>query len=199
MIASVRGVVSSMGAGSAVIEVSGVGILVQATPETLSRLRTGEEALLFTSLVVREDSLTLFGFSDDDERAVFDILQSVSGIGPRTALAILSVHNPDQLRHAVALKDEGALTRVPGIGKKGAARMILELGTKLGPAKGSTTATQATDVAADVNAEVLTGLVNLGWTERDAAPALAQAQSDIPNGTVAQLLRASLQILGSRR
>lgn len=199
MIASLRGIVTSMGTGSAVIEVSGVGMLVHATPETLSHIRLGEEALLYTSLVVREDSLTLFGFSSNDEREVFDILQSVSGIGPRTALTILSVHNPDQLRNAVAAKDEGALTRVPGIGKKSAARMVLELGTKLGPAKGNASVERATDVAADVNAEVLAGLVNLGWPERDATLALEQAQKELPNAAVTQLLRAALQILGSRR
>ncbi len=135
MIASVRGRVLSIRLDAAVVEVGGVGLLVQATPATLAGLRVGGEAELATTLVVREDALTLFGFADADERAVFEIVQTVSGIGPRLALAMLAVHTPDGLRAAVAGQDLAALTRVPGIGRKGAQRIVLELADRLGVAR----------------------------------------------------------------
>ena len=118
MIASVRGTVLTVRLDAAVIEVGGVGMLVHATPTTLAGLRPGAAAQLATSLVVREDSLTLFGFADDDEREVFEVVQTVSGVGPRLALAMLAVHSPDGLRRAVAGEDLAALKRVPGIGHK---------------------------------------------------------------------------------
>ena len=127
MIASVRGRVLAVRLDCAVIEVGGVGLLVLATPATLAGLRIGDEAELATSLVVREDSLTLFGFADADERDVFETVQTVSGIGPRLALAMLAVHAPDGLRAAVAAQDLTALIKVPGIGRKGAQRIVLEL------------------------------------------------------------------------
>lgn len=198
VIASLRGTVVSVRTGHAVIETGGVGMMFHATPDTLASLHVGTEGQVSTSLVVREDSLTLFGFATDDEREVFEILTSVSGIGARTALTILSVHSPDALRSAVERKDEAALTRVPGIGKKGAQRMLLELGSKLGPATGGTTASADVSSAAH-SSEVLEALTNLGWSEKEAAPALSEAEQAHPEGTVAQLLRASLQVLGSRR
>ncbi|WP_124054887.1 Holliday junction branch migration protein RuvA [Arcanobacterium ihumii] len=196
MIASLRGTVISVGIATAVIEVGGVGMLIHATPTTLAKLRVGSEASLFTSLVVKEDSLTLFGFADDDERAVFETLNTVSGIGPRTALTILSVHTPDALRLAIQNKNESALTQVSGIGKKGAQRMILEIGDKLGPAHG---AVQASAPSSGASPDILEALVNLGWQEREATSAISEARESNPDATVAQLLRSSLQILGSRR
>ena len=127
MIASVHGTVLAVRLDAAVVEVGGVGLLVQATPTTLAGLRVGSTARLATSLVVREDSLTLFGFADADEREVFEVVQTVSGVGPRLALAMLAVHTPDGLRRAVAAEDLAALQRVPGIGRKGAQRIVLEL------------------------------------------------------------------------
>ena len=115
-----------------VVTVGGVGLLVHASPRTLAGLRVGEPARLATSLVVREDSLTLFGFADDDERATFEILQTVSGIGPRLALSMLAVHEPEALRRAVATDDLAALRRVPGVGLKGAQRLALELKGRIG-------------------------------------------------------------------
>lgn len=197
MISSLRGTVTAVSTSVAAIETGGVGLAFHATPSTLAQLHVGSEGYVVTSLVVREDSLTLFGFMTEDERDVFELLQSVSGIGARTALTILSVHSPDELRAAVERKDEAALTRVPGIGKKGAQRMLLELGSKLGPARGGNVAEVVAPVAH--TAEVLEALTNLGWSEKEAGPALAQAEESMPDGTVAQLLRASLQILGSRR
>ncbi|MFV2119347.1 Holliday junction branch migration protein RuvA, partial [Streptomyces sp. Act-28] len=138
MIAFVTGPVAALSPTSAVVEVGGVGMAVQCAPNTLSTLRVGQEARLHTSLVVREDSLTLYGFADDDERQVFELLQTASGVGPRLAQAMLAVHTPDALRAAVASGDEKALTAVPGIGKKGAQKLLLELKDRLGAPVGAT-------------------------------------------------------------
>lgn len=132
MIAFVSGAVAALGPDLAVVEVGGVGLAVQCTPGTLAGLRIGEPARLATSLVVREDSLTLYGFASDDERGVFELLQTASGVGPRLAQAMLAVHSPDALRRAVATEDLGSLTLVPGIGRKGAQRIVLELRDRLG-------------------------------------------------------------------
>lgn len=132
MIAFVSGPVAALAPTTAVIEVGGIGMAVQCTPNTLAGLRIGQEARLATSLVVREDSLTLYGFADDDERQVFELLQTASGVGPRLAQAMLATHTPDALRIAVATGDEKALTAVSGIGKKGAQKLLLELKDRLG-------------------------------------------------------------------
>lgn len=200
MIASLAGTVEAVGISSAVISVAGVGMEFLAAPATLSHLFVGEHARVFTSLVVREDSLTLFGFDTADERDVFQILLAVSGIGPRIALTILSVLPPDNLRSAIAHKDEAALTQVPGIGKKGAQRMILELGTKLGaPRSGAHTAVTPSGSAAD--ADVLEALVNLGWQERTAQSAIDEARAGEAGTSFGtpELLRRALQVLGSKR
>ena len=132
MISHLDGTVSAIAPEGAVIEVGGVGLLVQCTPGTLAMLAPGSRARVATSLVVREDALTLFGFAADDERDVFELLQTASGVGPRLALAMLAVFTPDELRRAVAAEDITALTRVPGIGRKGAQRIVLELAGRLG-------------------------------------------------------------------
>ena len=138
MISHLAGRVAAIAPEGAVIEVGGVGLLVQCTPGTLATLRPGEPARVATSLVVREDALTLFGFATDDERDVFVLLQTASGVGPRLALAMLAVFTPDALRRAVLSEDVAALTRVPGIGRKGAQRIVLELAGRLGaPGSGS--------------------------------------------------------------
>lgn len=197
MIASVRGTVVHLGASQAIVEVGGIGFAVLATPATLSELREGSEALLTTSLVVREDSLTLYGFAEDDERQVFEILQSVSGVGPRLALGILAVHTPNALRHAVANEDAAALQRVSGIGKKGAQRILLDLGTKLGPPTGEAQAVApGTPQAHD--SDVVDALIGLGWPERDARMAYESALSAQPEASIPVLLKSSLQILGAR-
>ncbi|HEY1620249.1 MAG TPA: Holliday junction branch migration protein RuvA, partial [Streptosporangiaceae bacterium] len=132
MIAHLDGTVSAVAPDGAVIDVGGVGMLVQCTPATLAGLRPGERARVATSLVVREDALTLFGFASDDERATFELVQTASGVGPRLAMAMLAVLTPDALRRAVAAEDLAALTSVPGIGRKGAQRIVLELAGRLG-------------------------------------------------------------------
>src|SRR5580704_16193989 len=134
MIAHLDGTVSGVAPDGAVIDVGGVGLLVQCTPGTLAGLRTGERARVATSLVVREDALTLYGFGTEDERNTFELVQTASGVGPRLALAMLAVFTPDALRRAVATEDLAALTTVPGIGRKGAQRIVLELAGRLGPA-----------------------------------------------------------------
>ena len=199
MIASVRGRVLAVRLDAAVVEVGGVGLLVQATPATLAGLRTGQEAELATSLVVREESLTLFGFADTDERDVFETLQTVSGIGPRLALAMLAVHTPEGLRSAVAAQDVTALTRVPGIGRKGAQRIVLELTDRLAPPSGSGPAASAAPAGAPNGGleQVVEALVGLGWPVRAASDAVDAVAADHEPGTdVAVLLRAALRTLG---
>lgn len=132
MIASLRGRVLDVSLTGAVIETGGIGMAFQATPATLSGLRTGEEGFVLTELVVREDSMTLFGFADADERHCFRVLLSAKGVGAKLALAVLAVHAPDALRRAVASRDVAALTRVPGLGPKGAQRVIIDVGDGLG-------------------------------------------------------------------
>lgn len=202
MIASVHGTVLAVRLDAAVVEVGGVGLLVQATPTTLAGLRVGQPGRLFTSLVVREDALTLFGFADDDERDVFETLQTVSGVGPRLALAMLAVHTPDGLRRAVVDEDLAALVRVPGIGRKGAQRIVLELGDRLG-APVRTAGGAAVPLAADHREQVVEALVGLGWPLRaaqDAVAAVLDGTTD-PVGAdeVPGVLRAALRSLGSAR
>lgn len=202
MIAFLTGRVAARGAGSAVIDVGGVGMTVQCTPSALSRLHVGEEGTVATSLVVREDSLTLFGFADDDEKNLFEQVQTASGIGPRIALAMLAVHSPDSLRQAVATEDTAALTRVPGIGKKGAQRIVLELRGKLDApvmTHGDLPSAAPPNVSAPNGAwrgQVVSGLVNLGWSAKDAeaaAAAVAAEAEDTSDVTV--LLRSALRKL----
>jgi holliday junction DNA helicase RuvA len=203
VIASVRGTVLALAPGSAVVEVGGVGLDVQCVPAALAGLRVGHTATLATTLVVREDSLTLFGFDRPETRDLFVVLQSVTGIGPRIAQAVLAVLEPDALRSAVAREDLAALTRVPGIGRKGAARIVLELTGKLGPAVGTGAVDGPSEgpPAPDWEAQVHTGLVGLGWSSRDADGAveavrpLAADQTAAGEVNVGGLLRAALQRL----
>lgn len=172
MIASVRGLVLSAGLGSAVIEVGGVGLLLHTTAATAASLRPGTEATLTTTLVVREESLTLYGFADEDERTVFTQVQTVSGVGPRLALAMLAIHAPDGLRRAISGGDLAALTKVPGIGKKGAERIVLELRDKIGAPSGTVSAEVARPAADEASAQVRDALVGLGWSSRQAEEAV---------------------------
>lgn len=198
MIASLRGRVLGVRLDSVVVEVGGVGMLVQATPATLAALRVGAEAELATSLVVREDSLTLFGFADADERDVFETLQTVSGVGPRLALAMLAVHTPEGLRRAVATEDLTALMKVPGIGRKGAQRIVLELTDRLGPPRQQDAVTAAPAGADGVGHEpVVDALVGLGWNTKQAEQAVAAVTAgDGGPRDVAATLREALRHLG---
>jgi len=206
MIAHVRGTVAGVAPDGAVIEVGGVGMRVQCTPGTLATLKPGESAQIATSLVVREDSLTLYGFCTEDERNVFELLQTASGIGPRLALAMLAVHAPDALRRAVATEDLGALTMVPGIGRKGAQRIVLEMKDRLGPPGDvGDPLPRAAQRAPSWRDQVQSGLVNLGWPARDADQAIAALEEEGviggPDGEavdVATVLRAALRKLSKQ-
>lgn len=202
MIAFVRGRVAGTSLTSAVLEVGGIGLELQCTPDTLAGLRHGAEVSLPTSMVVREDSLTLFGFADDDEKQMFELVQTASGVGPKLAQAMLAVLRPETLRRAVAGDDVKTLTTVPGIGQKGAQRIILELRDRIGMpgsyAEPGAAATAAGPVGADWQAQVQTGLVGLGWSAKEADRAIAAVapeadQTATPD--VARLLRLALRTL----
>ncbi|GHA90970.1 Holliday junction branch migration protein RuvA [Streptomyces chryseus] len=209
MIAFVSGPVAALAPTTAVIEVGGIGMAVQCAPNTLSTLRVGQDAKLATSLVVREDSLTLYGFADDDERQVFELLQTASGVGPRLAQAMLAVHSPDALRLAVSTGDEKALTAVPGIGKKGAQKLLLELKDRLGEPLGTgrhVGAQRAASGPAPWGEQLQAALIGLGYATREAEEAVAavapQAEAALAEGNrppVPQLLRAALQTLNRAR
>lgn len=199
MIASVRGQVVAVGADSAVLEVGGVGLRVHCAPSTLTGLRVGQEARLATSLVVREDALTLYGFADDDSRDLFDLLQTASGVGPKLAQAVLSVLTPDVVRKALANGEIGVLTQVPGIGRKSAERLVLELRDKVGPAP-ATGAVPHGD-AVGWRDQVRTGLIGLGWSAAQADQAVAEVARSLGDEVppVPQLLKQAIRLLGSRR
>ncbi len=198
MISSLTGTVRTVSLDSVVVVVGGVGFRVAATPTTLAGLRTGTEAELATSLVVREDSLTLFGFADADEREAFELLQTVTGIGPRLALAMLAVLTPDQLRRAIAQEDLAALMRVPGIGRKGAQRIVLEVGDRLGPpTSGEAVAGRVQSAGDGASSDVVDALVGLGWSARSAEQAVAAVvEAGHDPADTGGLLRAALRTLG---
>jgi Holliday junction DNA helicase RuvA len=203
VIAFVSGRVAALAPDGVVVEVGGVGLALQCAPATLARLRVGEPARLPTSLVVREESLTLYGFADEDERTVFELLQTASGVGPRLAQAALAVHSPDALRRAVATEDLVALTQVPGIGRKGAQRIVLELKDRLGaPTGGATGAVDRPGAAGAWRPQLHAALLGLGWSAREADEALvaaaAEADEVVAAGgapDVAVLLRSALRTL----
>lgn len=199
MIASVSGTVLTAQLDHVVVEVGGVGMLVHTTPATAAGLRVGQQARLSTTLVVREDSLTLYGFGDDDERALFEQVQTVSGVGPRLALAMLSVHAPDVTRAAIGSGDIATLTKVPGIGKKGAERIVLELRDKVGVLPGATPGAGAAPATGGTQPQVVEALVGLGWSVKQAEDAVGRVASAGDAGSMAStsaMLRAALRELG---
>lgn len=208
MIASLRGEVLEVSLTGATIEVGGVGMSFLATPATLAGLRVGQEGRVCTELVVREDSLTLYGFADADERHCFRVLLGAKGVGAKLALAMLAVHTPDALRRAIADQDVAALKRVPGLGPKGAQRVIIDVGDKLGPVLGSEPLPTGAPASAPgavgaANADVVAALVQLGWNESTATQAVVAVEAgrsqDSPELGVPELLRASLRWLGGGR
>lgn len=205
MISSLNGRVAAVTVDSAVIEVGGVGLTVQCTPTTSASLHVGQTANLATSLVVREDSLTLYGFADDDERQIFDLVQTVSGVGPRLAQAMLAVHSPDALRQIVATEDLTALTKVPGVGRKGAQRIVLELKDKLTGMPMTGGGSPQPLVVSGWQADVHAALIGLGWNVKQADDAVSQVAGEAARGEpgidvndTASLLRAALRLLGPR-
>ena len=202
MIAFVAGRVAALAPDGAVVEVGGVGLAVQCTPGTLAGLRIGDPAHLPTSLVVREDSLTLYGFADEDERVVFELLQTASGVGPRLAQAMLAVHSPDVLRQAVATEDLTTLTQVPGVGRKGAQRIVLELKDRLGAVRGGVVRLPSQALSGGWRDQLHGALVGLGWSTREAdegvAAAAPQADEAVAAGgapDVGALLKVALRSL----
>ncbi|ALE06105.1 ATP-dependent DNA helicase RuvA [Arthrobacter sp. ERGS1:01] len=200
MISFVRGPVAQLSLAQAVIDVNGVGMLVHATPKTLGGLRVGEESTLTTTMIVREDSMTLYGFADADEREVFDVLLSVSGIGPRLALAVLAVLEPESIRRAVADADGKAFTKVPGVGPKVAGRIVLELKGKLVPTAGAGVPSAPAATAMAWKDQVVAAMTSLGWNEKDALKSIDAAMAAEPEladgGNVPAILRATLRWLG---
>jgi Holliday junction DNA helicase RuvA len=208
MIASINGRVAAVSPDGAVVEVGGVGLAVQCTPGTIARLQVGETARLSTSLVVREDSLTLYGFADDDERSLFELLQTANGVGPRLAQAVLAIHPPREVRRAVSMADVKSLMQVPGIGKKGAERLILELRDRLGSVTTDTSldgpiGLPSVAPVAPWRDQLTSALVGLGWNPKEAESAVIQLapvadEQIVANGSieVAVLLRQALQLLG---
>lgn len=198
MIAFVRGPVAAVGLTSVVLEVGGVGLELQCTPNTIAELRVGAEATLPTSMVVREDSLTLFGFADEDEKQMFELVQTASGVGPKLAQSMLAVLAPEAIRAAVAHDDVKTLTAVPGIGQKGAQRIILELRDRIG-SPGAVAAGNAPAVSASAwQAQVHGGLVGLGWSGKEADRAVAAVTGEaesMATPDVGRLLRLALQTL----
>ena len=197
MIAQLAGTVLDVSASTTVIEVGGMGVLMHSTPATLSELRVGHDARLYTHLVVREESLTLYGFGAQTERDTFVTLQNVQGVGPRLALAMLAVHSPHSLTVAVQAGDRAALEQVPGVGAKVASRLLLELGGKLAlPDDGASPQAQPGDARDDVHE----ALVGLGWNAKAAAKAVADVtEGPITPAEVPTALRAALQSLGGSR
>lgn len=192
MISTVNGIVLEIRPDALVVSIGGVGLLVMASPDVISTAKLGEPISLHTSLVVREDSLTLFGFTSGDSRELFELIQGVSGFGPRLAFTILSFFSPDQLRLAISTGDVARLTKTPGVGAKGASRLILELKDRIGH---TTTSPGLTN---DWEHQVEQALVGLGWSAKDAVGVVNTLKADSSAGdlSVPELLKHALQLLG---
>jgi Holliday junction DNA helicase RuvA len=196
MISSLRGTVLAAAGSSVVIEVGGVGLAVQVTPSHALTLRIGSEATLRTALIVREDELSLFGFADGDQLEIFDLLRGVTGVGPKSALGVLATLSPDEVARAVADEDDGAFRKVSGIGPKTAKLIVVSLAGKLTvriPGRASAASSSS------VTDRVVVALAGLGWPERVAAQAAADAlaaASAADKSNVQVLLRTALAMLG---
>ena len=192
MIASLTGVVKSVTAQSAVIEVGGVGILVQLTSRHGASLVVGRTASLHTTLLVREDSLTLFGFESIEERALFELLQTVTGIGPKVAQSALSIYESQEIQRAIAQENSGLLEKIPGLGKKGAARLVLELKDKVSATTGS-----LPSIKSEWRDHLLEALTGLGFSSRESSDAVESVNEQYPDASdrsLETLLKFALQI-----
>ena len=198
MISILRGIAVSVGLDHIDVVVGGIGFRVHVTPAFARAAPRDDEITVYTSMIVREDSMTLYGFESADERDVFTRLMSVSGIGPKIALAALAVLHPDELRRAVRDQDLVALQRIPGVGKKSAQRMALEIGDKLGTPASLPEAAPAPAPSQDaVATEVSAALVGLGWSEAQAAKAIEKLAGSGLGAS--DMLRAALVALGGGR
>ncbi len=201
MIAQLTGTVIQLAPTSAVIEVGGFGVLTQCSPNTSAGLRIGQTATLATSLIVREDSLTLYGFGSGDEREFFELLLTATGVGPKLAQAALAVLSPDELRRAIAAENLVQLMKVPGVGRKGAQRMVLELKDKINVVAPASPAAPSTASGPLWREQVAQGLEGLGWSARDADAACTEVEHLVREDSqvsVAMLMRAALQSLAKR-
>ncbi|MFT7709479.1 Holliday junction branch migration protein RuvA [Clavibacter tessellarius] len=201
MISSLRGTVLSVSGQTLLLEVHGVGYGVQVTPRHALELRHGSEATVLTSLVVREDSLTLFGFPGPDELRAFELLCGVTGVGPKSALAVLEHLDPEAMARAIAVEDDAAFRRVSGIGPKTAKLIVLQLTGKLVVTQARSRS--AASAPSSVTADVLTALVGLGWSERVARTAVddavAAAEEQGAPADMPRLLRVALGMLGPQQ
>lgn len=197
MIASINGKVLETRVDGLVINLGGLGMFVLCAPDLIAKAKIGEEISVQTALIVREDSLTLFGFETVASRELFDLVQSVSGFGPKLAFTILAAMSPDDFKQAIANEDLVRLKQTPGVGAKGAQRLILELKDRVG-----VVATSGLSKSGSWQQQVEQGLIGLGWSPKEAAKAVQSVadESDsqsLDNPEVAKLLKRALQILGN--
>lgn len=203
MIVSLRGTVIDIALQSAVLECNGVGYQVLATPQTLATLTRGTEAFMLTSHVIREESQTLYGFTSTEAREMFALLQTVSGLGPKLALAAQSVFDSTELARAIANSEAKTLQKIPGVGKRMAERMVVDLKDKVvgyldATGQQNHPATMPSLSSSAVADQVLEALIGLGFTEKTAEPALITVLSEHPDWNTAQVLRATLSTLGKK-
>lgn len=202
MIAQLSGTVTEIQSDAVVISVGGIGLLVMASPAALATIRIGELVSMYTTMVVREDSLTLFGFDSKESREMFDVVQSVSGFGPKLAFTLLSHMPPEQLKNAIATENISAIKSTPGVGVKGAQRLVLELKDKIGYVAAPTSGQVSQEPWRD---QVVSALMGLGWSQRESNEAMSQLINDNralqelgnPIQDVSDALRRALQILGN--
>ncbi|MFF0813950.1 Holliday junction branch migration protein RuvA [Rhodococcus sp. NPDC003318] len=199
MIASVRGEVLEIALDHVVLEAAGVGYKLNATPATLATLQRGADVRLVTAMIVREESMTLYGFHDSESRDLFGLLQTVSGVGPRLAMAILAVLEPEALRKALAEGNVSALTRVPGIGKRGAERMVVELRDKVEAVPAAPGSPAAAAAAGPIRDQIVEALVGLGFPLKQAEPATDSVLAADPDADTSRALRSALALLGKSR
>jgi len=195
MISSIRGPVLEIRLDSLVVGIGGVGMTVMCSPDTISQARVDNEITLFTSLIVREDSLTLFGFANSENREMFEVVQGVSGFGPKLAFTIISSLPADELRTAIGNEDVARLKQTPGVGAKGAQRLVLELKDRIGtPSSG---VKRSGTSSAQWQIQVEQGLLGLGWSPRDAQRAISAVieEGSADSQDTSELLRRALQIL----
>lgn len=201
MIASLRGTVLDIQLDHVVLECAGVGYKVLATPTTLGTLQRGEEAQVMTTLVVKEDSMTLYGFTSTDDRDMFHVLQTVSGLGPKLALAALSVMGAGDLAQAIAGEESARLQKIPGVGKRTAQRLVLELKDKVsGFAPALSDVSPATPAATGpIVDDVVEALVGLGFSDKAARPVVEAVAAEQPDAATPVVLRAALSQLGAKK
>jgi holliday junction DNA helicase RuvA len=199
MIAQLTGTVAAVGEAYAVVDVNGVGYAVHAGAHTLANLKVGSQAVLAISTIVREDSITLHGFNTAEERDLFELLQNAQKIGPRIARDAVEALRPDVIRRAIATGDTTTLSRIPGVGKKSAERIVLDLADKIGPVDLGTSPKQAGGRPGGWRVQVGQGLQALGWTAKEAETAIAKLDAEGADGTdVPTLLKQAIRLLGKR-